>query len=120
MPPTPPEKSKTQEFFAKYVGTKKILVADASPTSRSSIANALCTLGAKMPQIMHSQSYAGAEAEIERNKPKIIICDYDLGKRCGLDLIQRLKAQSPDQRDRLFVLVTGNTSQSAVARAAEE
>jgi CheY-like chemotaxis protein len=120
MPSTPPEKSKTQEFFAKYVGTKKILVADASPTSRSSIANALCALGAKMPQIMLAQSYADAEAEIERNKPKIIICDYDLGKRCGLDLFQRLKAQNPDLRDCLFVLVTGNTSQSAVARAAEE
>jgi CheY-like chemotaxis protein len=115
-----PEQARTQQFFAAYVGGKKILVADASPTSRASIANALCVLGAKMAQIILSQNYADAEAQIETHKPKIVICDYDLGKRCGLDLIQKLKSQNPDLRDCLFVLVTGNTSQSAVARAAEE
>lgn len=53
-------------------------------------------------------------------KPQIVITDFNLSNRCGLDLLQRQREQCPDAKECLFVLITGNTSQSALAQAAEE
>jgi tetratricopeptide (TPR) repeat protein len=51
--------------------------------------------------------------------PRLVLCDYMLGSRSGLDLLQ--SARVPQESDNsVFILVTGNTSQGAVARAAEE
>ena len=107
-------------FFRKYVGDKKIVIADASATSRSAISNAMVNLGARQVQISLCSDYEEAEEVIEKQAPKIVIADYDLGRKCGLDLLQKQRAKNPGSKDCLFALVTGNTSQSAVAKAAEE
>jgi DNA-binding NarL/FixJ family response regulator len=115
------EKAKAEtDLFSAYVGGKKILLADSSPSSRSSISRTLTLMGAKGDQLVLAPTYASAEEAVQKHKPRIAICDYDLGRRCGLDLFQRVRAEHPDMKDGLFVLVTGNTSQSAVAHAAEE
>ena len=57
---------------------------------------------------------------MKTRKPKVVICDYMIGQRSGLDLLQIQRSVVPESKDCLFILVTGNTSQSAVARAAEE
>jgi CheY-like chemotaxis protein len=108
------------EVFKAYIQDKKILLADTSGVSRGSMANLLVTMGARQANIALASSFADAEQEILRIKPKIVICDYDLGTRCGLELIQKQREHHPESRDTLFILVTGNTSQTAVARAAEE
>lgn len=109
-----------QKVFEQFISDKKILIADASGGARASIAGVITSLGAKMAQITLCQSFAEAEAEIERNAPSLVIADYDFGKRCGLDLLQRQRAARPHLKESVFILVTGNTSQSAVAKAAEE
>lgn len=111
---------KTAKLFANFVQDKKIVIADSSSASRAGLARAIIGLGAKTPNVVMTTSYEGAQAEIEKHKPQIIITDYDLGKRCGLDLLQEQRKQNPDTKNNIFVLVTGNTSQSAVAQAAEE
>lgn len=109
-----------QKAFESFVSDKKILIADSSGGARASIAGVLTQMGAKMSQITLVQGFTEAEAEIEKYAPAIVIADYDLGKRCGLDLLQRQRAARPDLKESIFILVTGNTSQSAVAKAAEE
>ncbi|MCM2278509.1 MAG: response regulator [Oligoflexia bacterium] len=106
--------------FERYISDKKILIADPSGASRISVANILASMGAKATQFILVSSYTEAEDAIERNQPGIVITDYDLGKRCGLDLLQKQRAHNLFLKESLFVLVTGNTSQSAVAKAAEE
>jgi two-component system chemotaxis response regulator CheY len=108
------------KIFQKYIEDKKIVIADTSAVSRTSLAGLLNSMGAKQGNISLVPNYQMAEAEIENRKPHIVICDYDLGKKCGLDLLQMQRQQNPDFRNSLFILVTGNTSQSAVAKAAEE
>jgi CheY-like chemotaxis protein len=114
------EASKTKLFFQNYISTRKILVADVSAVSRAAIGHQLISMGAKQPNIVLVPNFAQAEHEIERLKPEVVICDYDLGKRCGLDLLQKQRLQRPESKSCLFILVTGNSSQSAVAKAAEE
>ena len=117
---TPAQK---KELFSKYVSSITIVIADSSSSSRVRLAKTLVDLGAKRPNIALANTYEEAEAEIKRLKPKMVLCDYVLtGGRSGLDLLQEQKALYPDGagKDTIFVLVTGNTSQSAVASAAEE
>ena len=111
---------KNLQLFEGYIRDKKIVIADKNSTSRAGIARILTGLGAKGINIGTATDYDHAIKEIERLKPHIIVCDYELGNRSGLELIQSLKKLSPDYNKSLFIIVTGNSSQAAVAQAAEE
>ncbi len=113
-------KTVEKDLFKNYIGNRKILVADSSAVARSTVAHVLGTLGIRTTQIVLCANYALALEEIDRSKPKMIVCDYDLGRQCGLDLLQRQRESNPDAKENLFVLITSNTSQTAVAKAAEE
>ena len=108
------------EFFHKYIAERKVLIADTNASSRAGLARAIIDLGARTANIALAQSYEAATQELERIQPHVVISDYNLGPRCGLDLLQTLRKQRPESTDGLFALVTANTSQSAVAQAAEE
>lgn len=112
---------KEAEIFGKYIANRKLLIVDTSSTARSGLFRVLQELGAKTSQIILSNTFQQAKELIEQQKPHIVIAEYELGKRCGLDLLQGLREQNPDYvKTSLFLIVTGNTSQSAVAKAAEE
>ncbi|MEK6579052.1 MAG: response regulator [Bdellovibrionota bacterium] len=106
--------------FSKYIGNKKILIADPGATTRASIASMMLSMGAQMKHLILVNNFEKAVEEIESQRPHVVLCDFDLGKNCGLDLLQSQRQQHPETKDVLFILVTGNTSQSAVAQAAEE
>lgn len=109
------------ETFKKYLAVRKILIADPSASARSGIFKVFSELGAKTSQITLVNSFENAVAQIEALKPHIVISEFELGRKCGLDLLQSQRAANPaSSKEMLFILATGNTSQSAVARAAEE
>lgn len=114
------DQKKLEHFFAQYIGQQKIVIADTSASSRTLLANALVSMGAKANHIILASKYEIAEAEIKKNKPRVVVCDYNLERKYGLDLLQKQRALVPETKESLFLLVTGNTSQSAVAKAAEE
>ncbi|MBI3543681.1 MAG: hypothetical protein HY075_10455 [Deltaproteobacteria bacterium] len=112
---------KEAESFAKYLATRKILIADPSSTARSGLFNVFRELGAKPNLTVLVNSFSQAETAIASDKPHIVVAEYELGKRCGLELLQKQRESRPDEsKECLFVIVTGNTSQTAVARSAEE
>jgi CheY-like chemotaxis protein len=107
--------------FAKFLETRKILIADASATARSGLFKIFQELGAKNNQIILVNSFSQAAQQIAQVKPHIVVAEYDLGRRCGLDLLQSQRQQMPEEtKQMVFIVVTGNTSQTAVAKAAEE
>ena len=108
------------KVFEDFIGGQKVLIADTNAAARATLCKLLIEMGIKTAQLVLTSSYPKAEAEIETSRPKLVICDFDLGSRSGLDLLQKQRAKFPDSKDSLFVLATGNNSQSAVARAAEE
>ena len=114
------KQDKLTKLFAAYVAPRKILIADTNSASRAGIARSLNNLGAKTTNLLMVTSLAEAEEVIKKDNPQIVICDYDLGTSCGLTLLQSQREKNKDTKNSLFVLVTGNTSQSAVAQAAEE
>ena len=108
-------------IFEKYILGKVILIADAAASSRSALFSVFQRLGAKSSQLILVNSFAQALEQIPQIKPLIIVAEYDLGNRCGLDLLQTQREQRPnDSKECLFLLATGNMTQTAVARAVEE
>lgn len=109
------------KVFLKYLENRKILIADTSSSSRSGLFNVFRDLGVKPSQIILVNSYNQAQQIIESDNPPIVLAEYELGKRCGLELFQVQREKRPDAtKTSLFLIVTGNTSQTAVARSAEE
>lgn len=112
--------SKESEVFRKFISTQSILIADESASARSGLFQILAQLGAKPHQIALASSLSAAIGEIEVRKPTLVLAEYDFGRSCGLELLQTVRQNHPDAKKMLFILLTSNTSQTAVARAAEE
>lgn len=118
------EKNKHERDEAKelrsFLSTKKVLIVDTQSTSRVGLTRALTDMGAKPNLVTSVHSYPLARELLPNFRPQVIITDYNLGHDYGINLVQDLRAIYPDPKDTLFILVTANSSQSAVAHAAEE
>ena len=113
--------TKEAQVFTKYLEDRKVVIADASASSRSGLFKVFHDLGAKTSNLTLANTFEAAQTAISQMQPHVVIAEYDLGKRCGLELLQSQRQQRPQEsKDCLFVVVTGNTSQTAVAKAAEE
>jgi CheY-like chemotaxis protein len=120
---TPAEKAAQAAVTASVVAwleRQKILVADANKSSRSGIGKLMSEMGGRGSNITLVGGYADALEQIKALQPGFIVTDFDFGKGQGLNLRQEQRLANPEARETLFVVVTGNTSQSAVAQAAEE
>ncbi|MDR3608653.1 MAG: hypothetical protein P4M08_14920 [Oligoflexia bacterium] len=116
---TPGEKS--QRLFKEFIKSKKIMIVDAQSFSRATLAHTLVSLGASMSQITLHSKFEAAQAAMATSVPDILLSEFDLEKgTCGLDLLVSQRRSNKYSKDSLFILITGNTSQAAVARAAEE
>jgi DNA-binding NarL/FixJ family response regulator len=106
--------------FSQFIASRSVVIVDPNLSSRAGLSKTLVELGARASHVGLASNVTDGHAEIDRRKPNIVICEYDLGKSCGLELLQTLRANNPQSKDWIFLLLTANTSQSAVARAAEE
>ncbi len=107
-------------LVSAFLLESKALIVDSASSARTRLVGALVQLGAKRHNILATGSLQEAAASIPTLKPKLVLCDFMIGNRSGLELLQEQRAAHADLKKCVFILVTGNTSQSAVARAAEE
>jgi DNA-binding NarL/FixJ family response regulator len=118
--PASASNSTAEALLGSYLADSKALIVDSNPSARTHLVVGLVKLGAKRHNILSTSNFDEARTSILQEKPRVVICDYMIGKNPGLDLLQELRGAHADLKKCLFILVTGNTSQSAVARAAEE
>jgi CheY-like chemotaxis protein len=113
---------KQTRLFRTFFQKRKIMIVDPESFSRAALAQVLIDLGASMHQIQLVSNYAEAHSMLMGgSRPDILLSDFDLDNGCcGLDLLATIRRKKVDTSQSLFILVTGNTSQAAVARAAEE
>lgn len=117
--PRPPAKGDLLLCQA-YLEDKRLLVVDTSKAIRASIAKTLLQLGAQSHNVVMASTFSDAKGALLSGKFDGVICDYTLGDRSGIELMRLFRQSGPEARDGLFVLVTANASESAVAEAAEE
>lgn len=110
---------KTDQIIRKYLQDNLIYITDTSGVSRARLAKILVELGASANRIKTFGSYEQAEHHYRIDRPKIVFSEYRLGSRSGLDLFQSLR-DIHTSKEHLFILITSNSSQAVVARAAEE
>ena len=107
-------------LFKEYLKKSKVLIVDPSSTARISVARMLIEMGSSTLLISYASDFKEADSEISLKSPALVICEYHLGKEYGLDLLQKKREEKQNTKDSIFVLLSGNSSQAAVARAAEE
>ena len=110
------------DLLKKHLSKNHVVIVDGSSGARTCMASSLIQFGATRAKMSLVGTIEEARSEILRTSSKIVFCDYQVGKKSGLDLIQdqRRELDLTDMDDTLFFLVTSNASQAAVARAAEE
>lgn len=113
--------TENSDLLGSFLAGSDVMIVDSNSGARVSLAASLVSLGAARNRMSLVGSMEEARAEIRRVKPRMIFCDFLVGAQSGLDLIQEQKREYGDKaKESFFVLVTGNASQSVVARAAEE
>lgn len=108
-----------QDTLNNFLKGKKVLVVDTSLLLRERIERFLLSMGVEKGNLYVSSQFVEALEIIGKEKPPILISDYELDKKSGLDLIQEQRKNFTEPKKVLSVLTTGNTSQIAIARAVE-
>lgn len=111
-------KSKS-DLFKEFLADNHVLIVDTSGASRNRLAKTLVDLGGKRHQMDMIAHFEEAKSIMENKKPRLVIADYRLKGGSGFDLFRFCREHIKDP-DAILILVTSNTSQSAVAKAAEE
>ena len=102
-----------------FLKTAKCLLVEPSSAFLTNIASCLTLLGAKKENILLAIRIEDAMALAEQHRPNLIITEHQIADKFGLDLIERVD-QLVGELNRVAILATRNSSDTAVAEAAEE
>lgn len=111
---------KASKILSKFLQDNKVFIVDSSGGSRARLAGILIDMGASSGNVETFMDCDFARERFESVKPAIVFSDTKVGKGSGFKLLQDLKNDHPEMKNTIFVLVSSNSSQSVVARAAEE
>jgi len=109
-----------KDVFKEFITKNGVLVVDKNPSSRSRLLKIMCDLGAKRTNVHTASSIKEAEEIINSKNIGVVLSDYFVSGGSGFDLFKMIREKEPLRKDLCLVLVTGNVSQTAVAKAAEE
>src|SRR4051812_32832341 len=93
------ERAENEKRLKEYLGEQKIFIVDTSSASRRRLAKAMIDLGAKASQVILHGNYEEAEAALKATKPKVVLSDFMLQSRSGLDLLQTQRQAAPEVKD---------------------
>ncbi|MBL7555208.1 MAG: hypothetical protein JNM24_05240 [Bdellovibrionaceae bacterium] len=104
---------------AKFLNSQGALVVEPSNAFFSVIQSCLVSYGMDSKKIIMANTYKDAVAILKEEKPRILITEYMIGKNFGLSLID-MHDEMYDAFSRIAIVVTKESSDNAVAEAAEE
>ncbi len=104
---------------AKFLNSQGALVVEPSSAFFSVIQACLVGFGMDSKKIIMANTYKDAVVLLKEQKPRILITEYLVGKNFGLSLID-MHDEMYDSFSRIGIVVTKESSDNAVAEAAEE
>lgn len=104
----------------KFLKTKKALIFDDKRAVRTVAREGLIQCGMRPQNIISEKNFKNAKKFIETENPEIIVSEFQVKDDYGLDLASLQMQLSEDHTKKIFIIITGNANQSAVADAAEE
>lgn len=106
------------EQIRNYLAGEKILVMEPSSSFSHFIVSTLVELGADPENIFPCKRFKDAFRTLFAQKPRILLTEFFIEDRHGLSLID-IQSQFYDDSARIAALITHNSSDTAVAEAAE-
>lgn len=106
-------------LLSEFMKDQSVLIVEPSPAFTSTIQSCLHGFGVKGNQVITCQKFTDAKRILADRKPKVLITEYDLGENFGLALIEE-QEKHHSEMSRISIIVTKNSSDSAVSEAAEE
>jgi tetratricopeptide (TPR) repeat protein len=107
--------------FKDFLGDGVILIVDTSASIRAAIMKFVNErFGLLQGQIKSVGDYAAAEAIIKSENVAIVISEYFLDSRCGLELASTLREIQAPPSESLFMIMANNAQESVVIEAADE
>ncbi|MGE5085637.1 MAG: response regulator [Bacillota bacterium] len=93
------------------------LIVDSSPSYAQTVACCLKDLGLAHDNIFISRKYEAALDLLKSKKPQLLITEFSIDGKYGLQLISQHTSHSPHN---ISVIMTHNNSSTSIAEAAEE
>ncbi len=108
-----------EQLLKDFLENSTILIMDRIPSARNRLCGTLVEMGAKNEKIFCSSNFSDGLIILEKQMPSLIVCDYQINGGSGFEFFEMAKQKERSEQS-LFILLTSNFSQSAVARGAEE
>lgn len=109
------------EIFRRYIAKMKMMIVDPNAAACSSLFGVMRELGAHPSNLFLIHSFSEADQMMSKIKPGLVLTEFMVGEKCGLDLLKVQRERYPSETLAcLFIIVTSNHSQSAAARSLEE
>lgn len=93
------------------------LIVDSSPSYTNLITAALLEIGLQQDNIFTTKRYVGAREYLTDNKPGLLITEFQIDSKFGLELVALHTTNNPNN---ISIIMTHNNSSSSIAEAAEE
>lgn len=113
--PNDPNNKPVMDFLLQ----RKMLVVSASPTVRANLKSLLKVLGLENSHVEMATDFEMAWQKFLRFKPEMIITDYFIRDKVGIDLITLLKQEHPKLLPTLTCLIADNSYPGLIAKAHE-
>lgn len=115
-----PTEADFEKAASDFFENKKIVIVDHSPACREGVKGVLLDYGVYDNQVKTFSRFDEAQQYIEAEKPSVIMTEFAFKEDSALELIPVVNSYLKSQLDKLFVIVTNNATETAVAEAAEE
>ncbi len=112
-----PEVSKA--MIKEYMKNRKVLIADSSKSFSAVVQKTCIEYGSDYQNTFIGSTWERAENMMNKN-PEIIFSEYQITGHYCLDLAPMQRQIYEKQQDRVFIVITSTSTDSAVAEAAEE
>jgi tetratricopeptide (TPR) repeat protein len=110
--------SAEQKPLQLFLKDQLCLILEPSKSFSTALQAALQQMGISLTQIVIARKFADAKKIVEEKKPQLLITEYDIDGSLGLDIIE-IQEKQYEQSARISFITTKNSSDSAVAEAAE-
>lgn len=101
-----------------FIGDGSCLIVEPSASFSANLQTCLADLGVPLSQVSTARRFDEALRFIQSSKPKLLVTEYDIPSGSGLALVEAQEALY-EEEGRISIIVTRNSSDSAVAQSAE-
>ncbi len=108
----------SSNLLTDFLADHYCLIVEPSQSFAFAVQNTLQAMGVPHPKIHKARRLQDARRIIAEKKPKILISEYEIDHQSSLELFE-MQAEYCEPSERISIVITLNSSESAIAEASE-